>query len=209
MKNLLVIISVVLFSLSMNAQGQYEAGMGKAFALWGEGKGMEASAMFERISQAERENWLPPYYAANVLIVESFQTKDPAKVNEMLEKAADFIKEAHERSPDNSEIYTMEGMLYTGYVAMDPATFGMKYSPKIMGLHTKAIELDETNPRAHANSIEYEMGSARFFGTDLATFCPRLMKVIPLFENQNTDVPFSPSYGVERVHENLKECGCE
>lgn len=208
MKNLIILIATLFISLTLSGQDQYTAGMGKAFQLWGEGKGMEAVAMFERISQAEHENWLPTYYAANVLIAESFQTKDQAKVNEMLEKAAAHIKEAHERSPDNSEIVTMEGLLYTGYVAMDPATYGMMYSPKIMGLHTKAIELDGKNPRAHANAIEYEMGSARFFGTDLKTFCERLEAVKPLFENQKSDVPFYPSYGIERVAENQKECGC-
>ncbi len=208
MKNISIIIVTLFLSLSLTGQDQYTAGMGKAFQLWGEGKGMEAIAMFERISQAESDNWLPPYYVANVLIVESFMTKDQAKVNEMLEKASGYIKEAHERSPDNSEIVTMEGLLYTGYVAMDPATYGMMYSPKIMGLHTKAIELDSLNPRAHANAIEYEMGSAKFFGTDLKTFCERLEALKPLFENQKSEVPFSPSYGIERVEENMKECGC-
>jgi len=208
MKNLILIIATVLFTININAQDKYMQGMGKALGLWGEGKGMEAVALFERISQAEKDNWLPPYYAANVLIVESFSSKDPVKVNEMLEKAEKFIKQAHERSPDNSEIVTMEGLLYTGYVAMDPAQYGMIYSPKIMGLHGKAMGLDSLNPRAHANAIEYEMGSARFFGTDLKTFCERLEAVKPLFENQNSEVPFYPSYGIERIEENMKECGC-
>lgn len=208
MKNLLIIICL-LSSLSLIGQDQYMKGMEKAFGLWGENKTTEAVALFERIAQAEKDNWLPSYYAANVLIVSSFSTKDKALVNEMLEKAKVHIATAHDRSPDNSEVTTMEGLLYTGYVAMDPATFGMTLSPKIMEMHKKAVTLDPANPRAQGNLVEYEIGGARFFNQDLKTFCDKLKAVIPLYENQKADYPFAPSQGIERVHTSMKECGCE
>lgn len=218
MKYIINLITISLIALMMSttlegqdlsaANPQYIKGMEKGMALWQEGKSTEAVAIFERIAQAEKDNWVPCYYAANVLIVSSFQTKDATVVNEMLEKAKTIIAKAHERSPNNAEIVTMEGLLYTGYVAMDPATFGMQYSPKIMGLHSKAIALDEKNPRAATNLIEYEIGGASFFGTELSSFCDRLKACIPLFDNQKTDYPFAPSYGKERVTENLKKCGC-
>lgn len=211
MKNIIILLVAILSTLTLMAQPseQYLGGMGKGMALWGEGKALEASAMFERIAQAEKDNWLPSYYAANTLITHSFMTQDKAEVNEILEKAKAFIQQAHDRSPDNSEIVTIEGVLYTGYVVMDPATFGMTMSPKIMALHTKAVELDPTNPRAHTNLIEYEIGGAEFFGTELSSFCDRLKAVIPLYETQKTDYPFAPSYGLQRVEESMKKCGCE
>ncbi len=208
MKNIITIIALLL-SLSLSAQDQYTQGMEKAFGLWKENKTTEATALFERIAQAEKDNWLPSYYAANVLISSSFQTKDKTTVNDMLENAKKHIDNAHKISPDNSEITTLEGLLYTGYVAMDPGTYGMTYSGKIMSLHQKAVGLDNNNPRAHANLIGYEIGSARFFGTDLSTFCERLQKVIPMFENQKQDVPFAPSYGLDRVKGSMQECGCK
>lgn len=207
MRNIITIISL-LFSICLMGQDQYTKGMEKAFELWGENKNTEAAAMFERIAQAEKENWVPAYYAANVLIVSSFNTKDKVAVNEMLEKATKHIATAHERSADNSEITTMEGLLYTGYVAMDPGTYGMMYSMKIIDLHKKAVELDNNNPRAHANLIGYEIGSAKFFNQSLEPFCKRLEEVIPMFENQKKDYPFAPTYGVERAEASMKECGC-
>jgi len=201
-------IVVLTFTFSIHAQDQYTQGMQKAFELWGQNKNTEATAMFERIAQAEKENWLPSYYTANVLITSSFQSKDKVIVNEMLEKALKHINTAHKISPNNSEIVTLEGLLYTGYVAMDPGTYGMQYSGKIIALHQKAVELDSTNPRAHANLIGYEIGSAKFFNTDLATFCDRLQKVIPMFENDTHNVPFAPTYGIDRVKSSIKECGC-
>lgn len=207
MKNLLLIIMLALMTATIvSSQSQYESGMQKAFGLWQEGKSNEAVAMFERIGQAEKDNWIPLYHAANVLIATQFQIEDKVMKNSMLEKAKEIIAAAHKRSENNSEIITLEGLLYTGYVAMDPATFGMKYSPTIMQLHGKAIELDPENPRAHANQIEYEMGSARFFGTDLAPFCVRMKEIIPKFENQKLEVPFAPSYGIERAKQVAESC---
>ncbi len=211
MKNsILLILASLLLCSALAGQGQYEKGMSKAFDLWRtDNNPTGAIAMFERIAQAEKDNWLPSYHAANILIISSFGTTDKTQVNEMLEKAKVNIAEAHKRSPDNAEIYTLEGLLYTGYVAMDPATFGMTYSGKIMGLHQKAIELDETNPRAQLNAIEYEIGGAKFFKTDLKVFCERLEATIPLFEAQKQETPFHPFYGALRIPTVKEDCGCE
>ena len=208
MKNLIITsVLIVLGILTLNAQNQYSDGMKKAFELWEKKKPTEAIALFERIGQAEKDNWIPLYHSTNILIVEAFRSEDKTERMAMLEKAKETIKSAHERSPDNSELLTLEGMLYTGYVAMEPQVYAMKYSQKIMELHDKAIELNPENPRAHANRIEYEMGTARFFKQDLQPFCDRLEKVIPKFEAQNLDIPFCPKYGKERVESIIKNCG--
>ena len=206
----LCFIAMMLASAgTLSAQTQYESGMEKAFGLWTDAKPIEASALFERIAQAEKDNWIPYYYAANTLITASFATKEETKVNEMLKKAEIFINKGHSLSSDNSEMITLEGTMYTAYVAMDPMTYGMKYSNKIINLHSKAIALDPENPRAQLNKVEYEMGTARFFGEDMTTFCSSIKKTMPFFENQNTTVPFSPQYGEDRIESLLKQCNCK
>ncbi len=211
MKNtnkLFVTIFVAMLAVcGLHAQGQYESGMKKAFELWGEGKNTEAVAMFERIGQAEKDKWQPMYYACTVLITSSFEAKEMETKMAMLEKAKTHVAAAHERSPDNSEIYTMEGLLYTGYVAMDPPTYAMQFTQKINELHDKAIELNPNNPRALSNKIEYEMGAARFFGQDLKPFCKRLEAVLVKFDEQDLSEPFAPDYGKERVEETIANCG--
>lgn len=199
-------ILMLCLSIGLQAQDQYTKAMSKALSLWGEGKNAESVAMFERILQVEKDNWIPAYYAANVLIVQSFESKDKTVTNELLESAKAHIAEAHKRSPENSEIVTLEGVLYTGYVAMDPAVYGMQYSGKIMKLHQKAISLDPENPRALANSIEFEMGSARFFGQDLTPLCLKMKEVLPKFDSQSSDIPFWPSYGKDRALQMSQQC---
>jgi hypothetical protein len=207
MKNYIILFVILISGVSLSAQGAYTEGMKKGMNLWQEGKAMEASALFERIASAEKDNWIPCYYAAQTLITESFQNGDASLKNEILEKAKVFVESAHERSPNNSEVTTLEGLLYTGYVAMDPGTYGMKYSQKIMELHSRAIMLDAENPRAHANKIEYEMGSAKFFNQDPAPLCAKMKKILPLFDKQKSTVAFAPSYGKDRVEQVVKECG--
>ena len=60
MKNL-IIIAIILVSGISSAQTNYEKGMQKAFALWQDNKMDEADNMFERISNAEINEWLPHY----------------------------------------------------------------------------------------------------------------------------------------------------
>ena len=207
--SLLTLIFLVCLIGASYSQSQYDSGMQKGFGLWKENKAMEASALFERIAQAEKDNWIPYYYAANTLITASFESKDATKTNEILKKAATFIEKANKLSPDNSELRTLEGLLYTGYVAMDPATYGMQYSGKIMNLHAEAIELDPANPRAQLNKIEYEIGSARFFGTALSTFCDAIVGTKPLFDNQKKPSAYYPNYGVDRIELLQKQCDCK
>ena len=207
MKKIIFLLAISLcFATISIAQSQYESGMNKAFGLWKEGKNSEAVALFERIAQAEKDNWIPMYHAANLLISDQFQLKDVTVKNDMLKKAKGIIENAHKRSENNSELLTLEGMLYTAYVAMDPDTYGMKYAPIIMQLHGKASGINPNNPRALANQIEFEMGSARFFGNDLSPFCEKMKEIIPKFENEKPSEPFAPSHGLERAKQIADSC---
>ncbi len=206
MKNFtLTILALFIVSL-LSAQGKYEAGMDQAFELWKSKKGGEAIALFERIGNAATDNWIPIYHAANFTIAESLETEDKKLRFNKLKKAEELIAEAHKRSPENSEITTLEGMLYTGYVAADPGKYGMLYSQKIMELHYKAIKLDPDNPRARANSLQYEMGTARFFGEDLAPYCKKMQEVLPMFDKQKSEVPYAPSGGKKMVENTIAQC---
>ena len=82
----LIVITFLLIGTVANAQDKYTVGMQKAFQFWGEGEISEASNLFERISSAELDNWLPAYYASQVNTVASFGEKDKDKLTRQLEK---------------------------------------------------------------------------------------------------------------------------
>jgi hypothetical protein len=202
----IILLAIVLISGVMQAQGKFEEGMNKAFALWKEGKSAEASAMFERIAAAEKGSWLPNYYVALVNTTTSFMTKDKEQVSALLTKAQDALDVEMVKDPNNAEILVMQALIYTGWVAFDPMTNGMKLSPKVMEMYGKALAIAPENPRAVYGKAEYEIGGAKFFGTDIKPMCAEVDRAIELFGKFKPETPFSPKWGLERALEVQKEC---
>lgn len=209
MRNLIT-LAILIFSTSIISAQSYEQSMQKAFQYWNDGSIQEASALFERIGRAESKDslrkWLPLYYSANVLVASSFQITDVKKRTTMLEKAEQLIKDAFVYAPVNAEIKTLEGVMYTSYVAMNPQEYGMLYSAKIMGIYNEALAIDPRNPRALLHSTDYEMNTARFFGKDLSEYCERITKIIPIFDSQEDTYPFAPKWGKDRAEQIIKQC---
>lgn len=202
-----IIITLALLVVSMvNGQGQFEQGMGKAFSLWGEGKNTEASAMFERIASAEKDNWLPNYYVALVNTTSAFATKDKDQVNALLTKAQSALDVELNKYPNNAELLVMQAMIHTAWIAFDPMTNGMKLSGKVMELYAKAEKLEPNNPRVIFSKAEFEMGSARFFGNDTKPICTQIEKANELFATFKPQTVFHPNWGLERAQEAAKAC---
>lgn len=207
MRNTLIIILIVgLYSFSLNGQSKYEQGMEKAFQLLKEKDVKSSVAMFERIGQAEKDKWLPMFHAAHTLIWNSFGEGEKEMREGMLEQAKALVEEAHKRSPDNAEILSIEAMLYTSYMAFDPATYGMMYSMKIEGLHNKAYHLAPDNPRVLSGKIQYDKGKAAFFGQDTSVFCNEMKKIIPKFKAETLTALFSPNHGLRQAEMFVQDC---
>ncbi|RAR50999.1 hypothetical protein [Flavobacterium lacus] len=202
-----IIITIVLLVTSqLFSQGQFEQGMGKAFALWGEGKNTEASAVFERIASAEKESWLPNYYVALVNTTTAFSTKDKDQMNALLTKAQSALDVELSKYPNNAELLVMQAMIHTAWISFDPMTNGMKLSGKVMELYGKAAHIEPNNPRVVLSKAEFEMGSARFFGTDIKPMCLEIDKSIELFATFKPQTVFHPKWGVDRALEVAKTC---
>jgi tetratricopeptide (TPR) repeat protein len=202
----IILAALILISGLAQAQGKFEEGMGKAFSLWKEGKNKEASDMFERIAAAEKGSWLPNYYVALVNTTTSFGTKDKETVNALLTKAQNALDVELIKEPNNPEILIMQAMIYTGWVAFDPMTNGMKLSPKVMEAYDQALAIQPENPRAVFGRAEYEIGGAKFFGKDIKPMCAQIDRSIELFAKFKPETPFSPKWGLDRALEAQKAC---
>jgi tetratricopeptide (TPR) repeat protein len=205
MKTIITFITFLVVSLA-SAQGQFEQGMGKAFGLWGEGKSSEASALFERIASAEKNNWLPNYYVALVNTTDAFDPKNKVNVPALLDKAQKALDEAAGISFDNPEIMVLQAMIYTAWLVQDPMTNGMKYSALAMKEYEKALAIAPNNPRAVFGKAEFEIGGAKYWGTDTKPMCEQIAKSIDLFANFKPESPFHPKWGLDRAQETLKAC---
>jgi hypothetical protein len=202
-----IITTIALFiSTLVFSQGKYEQGMGKSLTLWGEGKPAEATAMLERIAAAEKTNWLPNYYIALINTTEGFNPANKNNVNALLEKAQNALDQAMVISPDNPEIMVIQAMIYTVMIVQDPMTNGMKYSPKVTEIYTKAKMMAPENPRVVFSKADFEINGAGWTGADVSKLCLEVERSITLFENFKSDVAFYPNWGLDRAKESLKNC---
>ena len=196
----------LLFCTSLFSQSQYEKGMAEAMQLWKENKNTEASALFARIASAEKDNWLPNYYVALVNATAAFQTKDKQTINLLLTKAQAALDIETAKDANNVELMVVQCMIHTAWIVYDPMTNGMKLSPVVNGIYTKAGFLAPNNPRVMFGKAEFEIGGAKYFGTDTKPLCAQIEKSIELFANFKPESPFHPTWGLERAQQALKEC---
>jgi tetratricopeptide (TPR) repeat protein len=196
-----------LLSNLLYAQGDYDQGMKQAFQLWEDGNNNEASALFERIASAEKDNWLPNYYVALINTTSAFQTKDGKEVEILLSKAQTALDKELNKNPENPELLVLQAMIHTARIAYDPMTNGQTLSGKVMSLYQKAETIAPENPRVILSKAQFELGSARFFGTDTTPICAQIRNSIILFDNFNPDSPFHPKWGKKQAEENLEACG--
>lgn len=202
----LITIALIIVSTITNAQNNFEKGMQKAFELWGSNQWEEAENMFERIANAEPQQWLPHYYVAQMNSLKSWNLKDETILKAQLDKAQQHLDVAMNISENNPELLVMQAQVLTNWVAFDGQTYGMKYSAKVTELYAKAYAIAPNNPRVVFGKAEWNMGSARFFGQDTAPFCADIEKSIELFANFKPETPFSPNWGKDRAENTLESC---
>jgi len=205
-----IITSLVLFICGLafaQAPSQYEQGMGKALGLWKEGKATEATAIFERIASVEKTNWLPNYYVALINTIEVFKSQDKSKAPAFLEKAQLALDDATAVSQNNAELMVVQALIYTAWIVQDPMTNGMKYSSKAMEQYYKAQAIAPENPRVVFSKAEFEIGGAKYWGTDTKPMCAEIERSIGLFAKFKPETVFHPTWGLDRAQEVLKTCG--
>jgi len=205
MKKVILILSLVI-SAATYAQDAYTKGMQKAFQLWGEGKTVDASNMFERIANAEMDNWLPYYYVASIHTIAAFGEKDKEKLSQKLGIAQEFIDMANRISPNNPEIMVQQAITHTAWIAFDGATYGMTLSGKVAALYAQALQLAPENPRVVFSKAEWDMGSATYFGKDTAPYCKDVERSLELFDTFRAESDFHPNWGKERAETVLSQC---
>ncbi|WBL27105.1 hypothetical protein [Zunongwangia sp. HGR-M22] len=204
MKTLIILLLITAAEV-ISAQ-TYEEAMQKGMQHWEEGNVETASALFERIASAEKENWLPDYYLGLVNITEAFNTKDKKKVEAQLKKAEGALQSALLKTEENAELLVLEALIYTVKITQNPMINGQKYMPKINEIYAKAEKFEPNNPRVKFEKAQFAMGSAKFFGNDLAPICKDIETSIVLFEEFENDTPFYPNWGKDQAIKALKSC---
>ena len=162
---------------------------------------------FKRISNAEKDEWLPLYYHAQCYILMGFRQSEGAeKQDAHLDEAQRSIDEMLALNDQESEVYALQSLLHTARLVIDPMNRGQQ----MMAASGKAIEqalaLNPENPRAQYMLLSNEVGMAQFFGKDVTDYCERIIALYGNWDKLNESPAFYPSWGKNEVAGLLENC---
>ncbi len=203
MKSFIIAI-ICLLSSTAFAQGNFEKSMGQAMSLWQSGETQKAAALLERITQVEKDNWIPAYYQAMVLTTASFREKNKETQAKYIQSAEDILNTTAQ--DNNPEWLVLRAMNKTALMITDPMTKAKELSPSIIGLYKKALAIAPNNPRAVLGLAEFQMNAKKYFNQDTSKECEDVKKALSLFNEEKVTVPFGPSWGKDRAEQLVKEC---
>ena len=161
---------------------------------------------FERIAVAEKNQWLPFYYAALLQVNYGFMNGDKTKADGIADKAASLINIADSLSPLNSEISTVKSMIASCRLMVDPMTRYKEYLPVSAAEIEKAISQDPNNPRPYylkGQSLTY---TPEQFGGGCKTAREPLETAIAKFAAFKLVSALHPNWGKERAQSLLEGC---
>jgi hypothetical protein len=162
---------------------------------------------FSIIADAEKSEWLPYYYHADCYILMSFMEQaDAAKKDAYLDLAEKSVNKMIELAPKESEVYVLQGMMYSARIMVNPMERGQEYSALSMQAIGKALGLDGNNPRAKFMKLRNEMGMAQFYGQDPKEFCPQAVELLANWDNYKVKSPLHPSWGKNQVEAIVAGC---
>ena len=214
MKNIILPVLLFVFSFSINANAdddKYINAMEKNLATIDTASSVSSfqqiANSFERIANAEKEEWLPYYYSAYLLTISSFVDTVLSMKDSYLDKADLQIQIADSLEPDNSEIYTLKGMILLSRLSIDPQNRWMKYGQLYSTYLNKAKELDPTNPRPDFLNGQSVLYTPAQFGGGKEKALPILKEAEKKFESFQPESSIHPNWGKKSLEDVLKSIG--
>ena len=208
MKKLIItLVLVSLFSFGF-ANEAYEKAMSlsieKLFQVKTIPEYVDVANQFERISQIEKAEWLPLYYASFSYIMISFQEPDNVKKDTFLDQAQKYLDQAKAIDPNESELYMLQGFLYPSRINVDPMNRGMLYIGDMNKSLDKALELNPDNPRVYYLRATMTFHMPEAYGGGAAKALPLFQTASEKFQSFKPKTEISPSWGKEICDFELK-----
>jgi hypothetical protein len=198
------IIATVITTVSF-AQGKFEAAMGKGLAQYGAAKTaaeyVEIAALFERIADAEKTQWIPYYYAAQAL-VQSGWMDNKADKDKIGEKAKDLIAKGM-AIETNADLYCTQQQVAVLQMMVDPMSRFQSYGAIGREALEKAKKVDATNPRIYYLDGMTVKNTPEAFGGGKAAAKVLFEKSVALFQTYKPASPFHPNWGKEMAEKEL------
>ena len=212
MKKLLLSTLVLFLSVMVFAQSEkFTAAMKKNLAAIDTSFKNPASLLalannFERIAIAEKNQWLPYYYAAFCQVNNGFMEQDKDKVDAIADRAFLLIQKADSLAPNNSEISCIKSMIASCHMMVNPMQRWQEYGQESSSNLESAIAQDPANPRPHYLKGQGLKYTPEQFGGGCKTAKPELQTAMEKYTAFKQGSELHPNWGKEQVEQLLKEC---
>lgn len=156
---------------------------------------------FTRIGDAEKDKWLPYYYAAYATATQAITSQDKDKNDELADKANELINKAAKiLGNDNSEIEVIRSMIATAHLMVDPQRRFMTYGQESNEHLQKAIDMDPTNPRPTLLKAQSTFYTPESFGGGKEAAKPLFEKAQKMFTSFKPSDELMPIWGESSLH---------
>ena len=169
-------------------------------------KMLEVSNNFERIAKAEKNQWLPYYYAALTQVLYGFSQPDMNGGDPIADKALGFLNKADSLSKDNSEISCVKSMVATLQMLVNPQQRFMQMSQKIEGELQAAMAQDPANPRPYYLKGQNLKNTPAAFGGGCEAALPFFEKSKSRFDSFKSENPLAPNWGKGQLTTLIESC---
>jgi len=208
MKKLIVLASL-LVAITVGAQSKYETAMNTALEQMKGAKTVEemtkAAAYFERIAGAEKNQWLPFYYASLANYYVGWMDEKADK-DVIAEKSKDLLIKAQQIDMNNSELFCLEQMIATMQLVKDPMTRWQSYGKVAASALENAKKADPNNPRIYFLQAQSLMNTPEAFGGGKKVAKPIFEKSVELYKSFKPASSLHPNWGQEEAVKQLEAC---
>jgi hypothetical protein len=161
----------------------------------------EAANTFQRIGDAEKNQWLPYYYVALSHVMTGLMqgTPNAAVTDPLADKAEEALNKAEALSKANSEIFIVRKMIATLRMTADPANRWQTYGPQAAEALQRAKALDPENPRIYLLEGQDKFYTPEQFGgskTEAKALFDQSLKKFEAFKPQSA---IHPQWGISQV----------
>ena len=208
MKKLILTIALFTCTVALFAQSEkYKAAMKDKIAVIDTLRDVAAlkdlSAAFERIGDAEKNQWQPYYYSALALanagnFIYTGNPSDAAQLKNLdplADKADQMITKAEALSKDNSEIYTVKKMITSLRMMVDPMSRFMTYGAKAQEALETARKINPGNPRIYLLEAEDKYFTPEQYGGSKTEAKKLFEEALKRYESFKPATDLDPNWG--------------
>ncbi|NML20503.1 hypothetical protein HHL16_06440 [Pseudoflavitalea sp. G-6-1-2] len=211
MKQILVLIAAVTFSAAAMAQSdKFNSAMSGKIAEIDSAKTADdflaSSAGFERIADAEKNQWLPYYYAAYTQALYALIKNDQPNNDQYADKVDALLAKADALAPNNSEISVIRSITATLRMLVDPMSRYQVYGPAIEKALGEAKTQDPSNPRPYFIQGQNLRYTPEQFGGGCGVAKPILEEAIKRYDAFKPASALHPHWGKKQASDLIAGC---